>query len=261
VTGAADPRRSAARGALLPVVYRLGREGASGVLTALPAGARPEVFVVRRGAVVCGDGEVARRHLVTRLARAAAEPQALAGFDADVAACPPGATSAVALDRWARGHLEAQLDAALGERLVAELTGARLALVAELAPVADGEADRRLVAALAEPRRLDEVWTAARAPRYRLLAFLHFLRGVGALRIDGRAGARASSPAPDARRLAALRVLGVASDGDVDAIKRAYRRLARALHPDLQPTADAARRRALERQFAEVAAAYDALQG
>jgi molecular chaperone DnaJ len=56
-----------------------------------------------------------------------------------------------------------------------------------------------------------------------------------------------------------MRVLGVAATDDATAVKRAYRRLARALHPDLQPEADDQRRRALERRFAEVTAAYEAL--
>ncbi len=56
-----------------------------------------------------------------------------------------------------------------------------------------------------------------------------------------------------------MRLLGVDDTADADAIKRAYRRLARALHPDLQPEADAQRRRLLERRFAEVAEAYEVL--
>ncbi len=55
-------------------------------------------------------------------------------------------------------------------------------------------------------------------------------------------------------------MLGVADGDDVEVIKRAYRKLAHApLHPHLQPAADAVRRRALERRFAEVTAAYDIL--
>ena len=53
--------------------------------------------------------------------------------------------------------------------------------------------------------------------------------------------------------------LGVGRDASEDDIRRAYRRLARALHPDLQPHSDADRRRALERRFAEVTAAYETL--
>jgi molecular chaperone DnaJ len=63
----------------------------------------------------------------------------------------------------------------------------------------------------------------------------------------------------DSRRASASRVLGVPEDADLEAIKRAYRKLARDLHPDLQPAADNDRRRALERRFAEVTAAYEAL--
>jgi len=58
---------------------------------------------------------------------------------------------------------------------------------------------------------------------------------------------------------AARQLLGVDDAADAETVKRAYRRLARALHPDLQPDADDQRRRTLERRFAEVTAAYDAL--
>jgi DnaJ-domain-containing protein 1 len=116
---------------------------------------------------------------------------------------------------------------------------------------------------MAQPRRLDQIWPLARTPRFRLLAFVHFLRAVGALEVAGvAADPRAPAPAaraPDPRRVAALRTLGIADAADLDDVKRAYRRLARALHPDLQPDADAERRRMLERRFAEVTAAYEAL--
>jgi hypothetical protein len=48
----------------------------------------------------------------------------------------------------------------------------------------------------------------------------------------------------------ALRVLGVAADSDPATVAHAYRRLARATHPDVSPDPDAARR------FATVTAAY-----
>ena len=79
---------------------------------------------------------------------------------------------------------------------------------------------------------------------------------VGALVVEGVAAYR---PAVDSRRAAALRLLGVRDGADVDEVKRAYRRLARTLHPDLRPDADDDERRALERRFAEVTAAYEAL--
>lgn len=49
-------------------------------------------------------------------------------------------------------------------------------------------------------------------------------------------------------------VLGVAREASDDAIKKAYRRLAKKLHPDLHPG-----NRANEQQFKEVTAAYDLL--
>jgi DnaJ-domain-containing protein 1 len=186
-------------------------------------------------------------------------------FDGGVTAYPPGALHQVSMAGWARSHLEAQLDAALAEALARDLAGSRLTLRTELAPEPLDDADRRMLAALAQPRSLEEIWPLARTPRFRLLAFLHFLRAVGALALaqDG-AGAVAQSSAgrsaPDPRRIAAMLLLGVDGTADLDTVKRAYRRLARALHPDLQPDADDQRRRILERRFAEVTAAYEALQ-
>jgi len=134
-----------------------------------------------------------------------------------------------------------------------ELAGARLSLRAELAPEPADEADRRMLAAMDRPRRLDQIWPLAKTPRFRLLAFIHVLRSVDALVLEGIA-------APlDPRREAAIRVLGLEGDADIETVKRAYRRLARSLHPDLQPGIDDARRRMLERQFAELTAAYEAL--
>ena len=267
-----DLRRTLGRGDWVRLAYRLGHQAASGVLTLtarnppprsgpIPTGERPgaDVLVLRRGGVLCGDGEPARRGVATRLARAAAEPALIATFDGGVTAYPPGAVHQVALAGWVRSHLEAQLDGALAERVLHELAGIRLTLRAELAPTPLDEADRRMLAAIALPRRLDQIWPLARTPRFRLLAFLHFLRAVGALSLEGIAAERAPTPPIDPRQLAARQLLGVDDAADADTVKRAYRRLARALHPDLQPEADAQRRRTLERRFAEVTAAYEAL--
>lgn len=265
--------RALGRSGLVRLVYRLGRLGASGVLTLAPPAARPEVLVLRRGAAVCADGDLAKRELALRLARLASVAPIGAAFD-DVAAYPPGAVHHVPLAGWARTHLESQLDGALAERLVRELAGTRLVLRAPLVPEPLDDADRRMLAALAQPRSLAEVWPLARAPRFRLLAFLHFLRSVGAVTTEATAKVRprtepergrlGESRAPgarglDGRRVAAARLLGVDDAADAEAVKRAYRRLARAWHPDLQPEADEARRRMLERRFAELTAAYESL--
>lgn len=254
-----DLRRTLGRGELVRLVYRLGQTAASGVLTLTTRAARPEVLVLRRGAVVCGDGEASRRAVVARLACAVAEPAIAVTFEGGVTAYPPGALHQIALAAWVRSHLEAQLDSALAEVLVRELAGVRLTLAAELAPSPIDEADRRMLAAMAQPRRLDQIWPLARTPRFRLLAFLHFLRSVGALAVEGAVAQRGVVRGADPRRVAALRLLGIEDGADADVVKRAYRRLARALHPDLQPGADEQHRRVLERRFAEVTAAYEAL--
>ena len=63
-------------------------------------------------------------------------------------------------------------------------------------------------------------------------------------------------PAPDSN---AWRVLGIAPGAGVAEVKRAYRRLARAVHPDLHPEATDEQRRALEAQFVTINEAYRAL--
>ena len=191
-----DLRRTLGRGELVRLVYLLGRHAASGVLTLAPPGARPEVMVLRRGGALCADGELARRAVGARLARAAAEPSLAVSFESGVAAYPPGAVNQLALAGWARTHVEGRFDGALAEALVRELDGHRLTVRADLAPEPSDDADRRMLAALARPRRLDQIWPLARAPRYRMLAFLHVLRSVGALDIE--APARTSSPGASA---------------------------------------------------------------
>ncbi len=254
-------RRSLGRGELARFIYRLGRQHASGVLTITARLARSEVFVLRRGHAMVGEGELAKRTLIARLARLVGQDVGVLFEGGITGLLPPGATHGVALTSWVRGHLEQQLDSSLAESIVRDLAGVRLTLRAELTPEPQDEADRRMLLAMAQPRRLDQIWPLARTPRFRLLAFVHFLRSVDALDAEGVV---ADQSAPhqtftDPRRTAALRLLGVDEAADLDAVKRAYRRLARALHPDLQPDVDVTRRRVLERRFAEVTAAYETL--
>jgi DnaJ-domain-containing protein 1 len=54
-------------------------------------------------------------------------------------------------------------------------------------------------------------------------------------------------------------VLGLSPGADPDEIKRAYRRLARSVHPDLHPQATPEERRALEVRFSRIHEAYRAL--
>ena len=250
------------RGEFARVAYRLGRSEATGILTLRDERDRPEVLVLRRGALCADDARAG----LARLARLAPLGPAVARFDGGVAAHPPvPASRTVPLAAWARRHYELQLDANRAEALTAQLAGVRLSLRPELTPPAPmlDEADRRILAAMGQPRRLDQIWPLARTPRFRLLAFLYFLRQVGGL-VEVGIAAFDSGPhrAPlDPRRAAAARLLGVEAGADREAIKRAYRRLARALHPDLQPALAAERRRELEGRLAEVTAAADTLLG
>jgi hypothetical protein len=70
----------------------------------------------------------------------------------------------------------------------------------------------------------------------------------------------ASFPSPaDATRTYAFEVLGISRVADEAEIRRAYRRLARALHPDLHPQASEEQRRELAREFQVVTEAYRSL--
>ena len=251
-------RATLGRGDWLRLTYRLGRHNASGVLTAATTGVRHELFVLRRGDAMVAEGELAKRALVARLVRLAAFDSLAIVFEGGVTAYPPGSPHRLSLAGWARSHLEAQLDNARADTLVRDLAGVRLSLRGELAPAPNDDTDRRMIDAMATPRRLDQIWPLARTPRFRLLAFIHFLRAVDALALEGVA-AHPPRRAVDARTVDALRTLGLPDDADSDQVKRTYRRLARTIHPDLQPGASDQRRRELERRFAEVTAAYESL--
>lgn len=218
------------------------------------------MFVLRRGAIMVGEGELARRMLIARLARMISIRNFAVVFQSNVNAYPPGAQHQVSVAGWLRTHLEAELDGTLADHIVRALSGMRLSVNAALAPSAIDEADRRMISAMEKPRRLDQIWPLARTSRFRLLAFLHFLRSVDALEAEGVVAEQLQPRPVQSEREAAARMLGLDANADDDAIKRAYRQLARALHPDLQPRADADRRRSLEQKFAEVTAAYEALR-
>lgn len=216
--------------------------------------------MLRRGFLMTTEDDPLGRSAARRLAGIAALQSAWLQFDGGTAAYPPGAVRRqFSIAAWARKHLEAQIDAARAREMVRQLAGVRLVLRPELAPdpnICD-KTDERILAAMSKPRRLDQIWPLARTPRFRLLTFLHFLRAVDAISLIGVAAPARVPPSP--RRDLAHRLLGVSAGADRATVKRAYRRLARALHPDLHPTASDERRRSLERQLAAVTDAYRAL--
>jgi hypothetical protein len=75
----------------------------------------------------------------------------------------------------------------------------------------------------------------------------------------GRRRARADRTARVPSDESAWALLGLAPGADVASVKRAYRHLARTLHPDLHPDATADERRVLATRFSEVTAAYRTL--
>src|SRR5262245_4194785 len=160
---------------LVRVLYRLARGGASGVLSVRVPGQRPDVLVLRRGQLITPATDIGGRIASARLARLVAEPGATAGFEGGTAACPPGAPGDLPVVAWVRHHLASQLDASRAAQLAHELAGARLVLRPELAPDRDAcdLADRRILEALDQPRRLDQIGALARTSRFRLLCFLY----------------------------------------------------------------------------------------
>jgi DnaJ-domain-containing protein 1 len=242
------------RGEFARLAYGLGRARATGVLTVHPPGRRAEVMVLRRGHLMAASTDALGRQTSRRLAHLASMSVRYT-FDSDTLAYPPGAVDRqFSLAAWARSFFEAELDAQMARSLVAEFTGARLMVAADRAPDPSlcDPTDLRILEALAQPSRLDQVWHHARTPRFRLLSFLYFLRCIDALEV---VDAMAPAPEPPVQE-DAWRLLGVLPNADRAAVKQAYRRLARALHPDLHPHASESYRRRLERRLAIINSAY-----
>jgi DnaJ-domain-containing protein 1 len=260
-------------GELAATLFRLAAHAASGVVAIDDSAGRRDILVLRRGAMVLADTSTAQQAANLRLARLMAESQRshlVVSFDAATNAYPPGIRGRVMpLAGWIRSHLENQVDISQVERMTHEFAGARL-MVDDGSRVGNGgsealsaltldECDRRMLQAMAIPRRMDQIWPLARAPRFRLLAFVHFLRAIGLLQVSGVTAER-SAPhriASSLRRSAAM-VLGVTDGADPQTIRRAYHRLARAIHPDLHPSAFTADE--VAHRFRELTAAYQQLQ-
>jgi DnaJ-domain-containing protein 1 len=125
--------------------------------------------------------------------------------------------------------------------------------------VVDGALRRQVLARLATIETLADARVvfrvAVRPPRGALRASplgpREFLHGRSRARERGSA-----TPAPPAPSGSAWRVLGVSPGSAPADVKRAYRQLARAVHPDLHPGATDDERRALEARFVEITQAY-----
>ncbi len=104
---------------------------------------------------------------------------------------------------------------------------------------------------------------AQRPPREPLaeipLSPREFLHGRRRARDDRPKQARRPKRAYDGRRSQALRVLGLTDAATAADVQRAFRKLARDVHPDRHPDADSRQRVELLRQFSELSAAYHQL--
>jgi hypothetical protein len=123
--------------------------------------------------------------------------------------------------------------------------GARLQLVSQPHASCIGLDERPLVAMLASPRTLEELERAQVTAPARVARLCAFLEAVGALSVES-----------ELSLASAYAVLELGEGAGAEEVKRAYRRLARALHPDVHPNASPDELRELERRFAAVSAAY-----
>ena len=234
----ARPRRAGAR-----CCYRLGRQAASGVLTLAPRRcrrARRGVRAAPRRRRCSRDGELARRALVARLARLVALERVAVGVR--------GRRRRVSAGRAAPGRarrLGAHAPRAAARRL------ARRALVARArrhrgcrcGPSSRPSRSTRPIAGCS-PRWRSRAGSI-RSGRSRARRGSACSRSCTSCAASTRSTSRASSPSAARRHARSIRaapprarLLGVDDAADVETVKRAYRRLARALHPDLQPDAD-----------------------
>jgi len=122
---------------------------------------------------------------------------------------------------------------------------ARLQLVSPPHASCIGLDERPLVAMLATARTFEELDRAGVTPPARVARLCAFLEAVGALSVES-----------ELSLASAYALLEVADGSNPEEVKRAYRRLARALHPDVHPNASPEELRELERRFAAVSAAY-----
>lgn len=158
------------------------------------------------------------------------------------------------------------------------------------------ETSRRLAAAASRGRHAAAHWTQAGPDRAELLARLEALFDLTRARLSfrvmgprpprtsvplgpseflhGRRRSRdagttsppppAAAPAvssPETPRARALRTLGLQGEPGTDAVRAAFRQLARRWHPDRHPGASEQARAVLCRRFAQLSGAYDQLVG
>jgi hypothetical protein len=95
--------------------------------------------------------------------------------------------------------------------------------------------------------------------------FLHGRRrsrdATGKTREPAASKPKAAAPPSESPRARALRTLGLQGEPGADAVRAAFRQLARVWHPDRHPTANEHMRAALCQRFAQITVAYEQLIG
>jgi hypothetical protein len=149
-----------------------------------------------------------------------------------------------------RNHFEAVLPVGAGRALRQRAAGEKVKL--RWMPHASclGTDEKQLVSLLQggmpAGRTVSELDGARVAIPMRVDRLLAFLATAEALTLDG------DGPSP-------YRTLGLGEGSTVDEVRRAYKRLARTVHPDMHQTAPDEERRAMESRFTEISVAYKAL--
>ena len=231
---------------ILRLLFRVSSEGASGTFR-IEAGGAATRLELELGFVhaisVAGEnrdtGDETLRRLLERL-----PDDATARFDPG---SPPRTARPVPAFHPApalRARLEGALPVDVGPRLGHRLAGARLRLL--IPPhgscLADDEAP--LAALLSAPRSLDELLASGAAAPERVAAFLAFAEAAGILAVE------------DPSLQAAYSALGLPAGAPPEEVRRAYRELAREIHPDRHPRASDPERQALAERFREATLAY-----
>jgi DnaJ-like protein len=141
-----------------------------------------------------------------------------------------------------RNHFEAALAPNAGALLRVRAGRERIRLALAPHPSCLAPDEKRLLTLLATPRAVAELDVARVATPVRVERLLAFLEAAGGLAVG-----------PSLHEL-----LGLRDGAPLDEVRRAYKRVARDLHPDLHPGASDAERRGLEARLSALTIAYRA---
>jgi hypothetical protein len=238
---------------LARLLFAISSRGGTGtVIIDAPAAARVEL---QRGFVYAlapqggqARGEDALRQLLKQIDAAAGGPSVR--FDEGASPTHRGRVTPFHPAAILRNHFESVLPDGAGRAVRQRAGDGRLRLRVTPHPSCLGPDEKQLIALLASGapagRTVAELDAARVAVPMRIDRLLSFLAAAEALVLDG------DGPSP-------YQLLGLPEGATVDEVRRAYKRLARTVHPDLHPDVADGDRRALELRFTAITDAYRAL--